>query len=115
MTQKMSHAKGDIETCTRLVKQDFLDQLKAYMREKKVTQSQLAKALGVSEGRISQVLNNPTNVTLLTSIKLVRALGLKMSVVGYDAEETAPHVSGEAMRAAWEAEGRPADFWDLRK
>ncbi|MBE3086863.1 MAG: helix-turn-helix transcriptional regulator, partial [Bacteroidetes bacterium] len=40
-----------------------------------ISQGKLAKMLKITKGRVSQVLNNPGNVSLLTVIRFARTLG----------------------------------------
>ena len=80
------------------------------------TKKSLAQKLGVSTGRISQVLNNPGNLTLNTMIKYARVLGLKIAVVTYDDNDpknlNGP-VSGEIFEQCWMRTGKPTDFFAL--
>jgi transcriptional regulator with XRE-family HTH domain len=80
------------------------------------SKASLAKKLGVSAGRISQVLNNPGNLTLKTMIEYARALGLKISVVAYDDSDpknlNGP-VDAEIFEQCWIGYGKPLDFYAL--
>ena len=62
---------------------DFLAQIEERIAEKDWTHAEMANALGVTEGRISQVFNNPGNLTLKTMIKMAAAVDLLVSVVAY--------------------------------
>jgi transcriptional regulator with XRE-family HTH domain len=80
------------------------------------TRSRLAQVLGVSRGRVSQVLNNPGNLTLRKMIEYAKALQKRIAIVAYDDTDTsqAP-ISGEVFVACWERAGRPRDFFDLKE
>lgn len=97
---------------------DFVRQVESAMEESGTTQGELAERLGKSDSRVSQILNNPGNLTLRAIIGVARALGRKVSVVTYDdgdpANEKGP-VRAEIFASCWEAEGRPSDFFELNQ
>lgn len=74
--------RWDPETSTTV--QNFLLEVAAafkwYMREHKTTQSELAERLGVSEGRVSQILNGRQNLTCKTIEALGDALGAEVEL-----------------------------------
>jgi transcriptional regulator with XRE-family HTH domain len=83
-----------------------------------MTQGALARKLGVSEGAVSHILNNPQNLTLKTVVAYARALGIKVSIVAYDDGD--PHnergpIDSEIFSACWENAGSPRNFWDLKE
>lgn len=57
------------------------DELSWYMRENKVTRADLAQAMGVSPGRVSQILSGDENLTLRTLSAVVDALGAELELV----------------------------------
>jgi hypothetical protein len=57
------------------------DELSWFMREHKVTRADLAQAMGVSPGRVSQILSGDENLTLRTLSAAVDALGAELEVV----------------------------------
>jgi predicted XRE-type DNA-binding protein len=97
---------------------DYIQQIENAMEHDGVKQSELATALGVTEGRISQVLNNPGNLTLRKIVEYARALGKKVSVISYsdgDAENQNGPINPEIFVTCWERSGRPKDFFALRE
>lgn len=92
---------------------DFVTQLEEKMDSLPLSQSEVAERLGVSEGRVSQILNNPGNLTLKMIIKCARSLGLKVALVAYDdkdpANERGP-INSDIFRICWENQGRPRTF-----
>lgn len=96
---------------------DFIEQLREKIKGKGA-QKRLAKKLNVSPGRISQVLNNPKNLTLETMVEWARALGLKISVIAYDDDdkknERGP-INAEIFRLCWEHAKKPADMWEFQE
>ena len=97
---------------------DFLAQVEKRMEAIPITQGALARKLGVSEGAVSQILNNPQNLTLKTVVAYARALGIKVSLVAYDdndpLNERGP-VNSEIFSVCWENAGKPSDFWSLQE
>lgn len=95
---------------------DFVDQLQLVMNEIPLSQSDLAKRLGISSGRVSQIFNNPGNLTLRKVIQYARALGLKVAVVAYDdndpKNEHGP-INSDVFRLCWQNAGSPNNFQQL--
>jgi transcriptional regulator with XRE-family HTH domain len=95
---------------------DFVRQIESAMKNAGVNQSDLAKRLKVSEGRVSQVLNNPGNLTLKKIVEYVRALGRKVAIVEYDDHDpdniNGP-VNSEIFAKCWQIAGNPADYFAL--
>lgn len=94
---------------------DFVRQVKNALQSAGLNQSALAEKIGVSNARVSQIISSPSNMTLRTMVKCVRALGLKVAVVVYDdcdkPNEHGP-VCAEVFASCWESEGKPRDFFD---
>lgn len=57
-----------------------VDEVTWYMREHKVNRAELAKSMGVSPGRVSQILSGDENLTLRTLSSVVSALGAQFDV-----------------------------------
>jgi transcriptional regulator with XRE-family HTH domain len=55
-------------------------QLKAIMRQKKISQSTLAQAMGVSRSWISQVLRDDSNLTINTLFRITHLIGCRLKV-----------------------------------
>jgi transcriptional regulator with XRE-family HTH domain len=83
-----------------------------------ISQRELAKRMGVSEGRVSQILNSPGNMGLSLIIKCVRALGMKVAIVAYDDDdplnEKGP-IDSAIFQKCWETIGKPLDFWEVQE
>ncbi|MEJ3745168.1 helix-turn-helix transcriptional regulator [Actinomycetes bacterium KLBMP 9797] len=58
----------------------MVDEVTWYMREHKVTRSELAQSMGVSPGRVSQILSGDENLTLRTLGSVIDALGADIEV-----------------------------------
>ena len=93
---------------------DFARQIEKAMEESGTSQAKLAEALRVTEGRVSQVMNNPGNLTLRKVIEYARALGKKVSVVAYndgDPQNLNGPINSEIFTTCWEKAGKPVDFF----
>jgi transcriptional regulator with XRE-family HTH domain len=87
------------------------------MERSKISQAALAGKLGVSEGRVSQVLNNPGNLTLKKIVEYARALGRKVSIVAYndgDPDNRDGPVDAEIFATCWANAGKPTDHFALQ-
>ena len=96
---------------------DFITQLETKMESLTISQDEYAKKLRVSKGRVSQLLNHPTNFKLETIIRYARVLGMKVSVVAYDdndPQNTKGPVNSEIFKMCWEQLGKPRDFWAMQ-
>jgi transcriptional regulator with XRE-family HTH domain len=69
--------------------QEVVDEITWYMREHKISRSDLAASLGVSAGRVSQILSGDENLTLRTLGAVVDALGARLQFSLGDAEDSA--------------------------
>lgn len=57
-----------------------VDEVTWYMSENKVSRADLAQSMGVSAGRVSQILSGDENLTLRTLSAVVDALGAEFEV-----------------------------------
>jgi transcriptional regulator with XRE-family HTH domain len=58
----------------------FVDEVTWYMSEHKISRADLAQSMGVSPGRVSQILSAEENLTLRTLSGVVDALGVELEV-----------------------------------
>jgi len=66
------------------------------------SQRELAAAAGISSGRISQILSNPTSPTLVTMTKIAAAFGLEVADLVRDETLSAP---GDELEVALRHQG----------
>jgi len=95
---------------------DFVMQVEKAMEDRGMSQSDLSGALGITPGRVSQLINNPGNLTLSSIVKWASVLGLKVSVVAYsdgDLENLNGPIPSEIFAKCWEERGKPKHFWEL--
>jgi transcriptional regulator with XRE-family HTH domain len=65
----------------------FVDEITWYMREHKVSRAELAQAMNVSPGRVSQILSGDENLTLRTVSGVFTALGAQVDFALRPADE----------------------------
>jgi hypothetical protein len=58
----------------------FVDEVTWFMTENKVTRADLAQSMGVSPGRVSQILSGDENLTLRTLSSVAAALGTEIEL-----------------------------------
>jgi len=84
------------------------------LEQGKLSREELRTILDVSNGRISQILSAPGNLTLRTMVRLGKACGKDITVVPYEyqGEERGP-IHPQVFVAAWEAAGKPGMISEL--
>lgn len=95
---------------------DFVLQLEDRMESYGLKQVDLAERLDLTEGRVSQIINNPGNLTLGMIIKCARAVDMKVTIVAYDDNDSKNiqgPINSDIFRICWEKAGKPLDFWSL--
>ena len=92
---------------------DFGVQVEKRLHETQRSQADLARLWGRTEGRVSQVLNDPSNLTVKSMVEIVRAIGLKLSVLAYsddDSENLRGPIPPDVFLACWTSLGKPTDM-----
>lgn len=99
--------ESEINLQTRIVS-DFLAQIEEKMSDLDWTHSELANALGVTEGRVSQIFSCPDNLTIRTMVRIASAVGVLVSIVAYDPinKETGP-IASRIFNLCWKDAGKP--------
>ncbi len=98
------------------ISSDFVDQLEKRLETYPLSQKELANKVGVTVGRVSQVFNNPGNLTLRNFVQYSRALGMKVAIVAYDdgdPQNQSGPVNSDIFNKCWIRSGRPHDFFQL--
>ena len=98
------------------ISSSFVAQLETKMEEEKISQSDLATSLGKSSGRVSQVFNNPGNLSLRVIVDYARALKMKVSLVAYDdgdPDNTDGPIHPNVFVESWEKLGCPKDLFEV--
>lgn len=115
----MKHwTEQDIESFRYRLGADFVEDLEAKLKGLGLNHALLAEKKGVSQARVSQVFNDPGNLTLDSMIEWTRAAGLKVSVVVYDdgdAKNELGPIPAEIFHRCWEVCGKPSTQWQLEE
>ena len=108
----------DVDSFLFRITSDFVRHVEVLLESNKASRADLAGKLRVTPGRISQVLNDPGNLSLKQIIKYTRALGEKIAVVTYDdndPDNTRGPIVPEVFVKCWEKAGKPIDLFDLEE
>jgi len=81
-SDKPDDTRGDTDL-TRL----FVDEVSWFMSEHKITRADLAQSMGVSPGRVSQILSGDENLTLRTLSSVLTAVGATPELVLHPVDE----------------------------
>jgi transcriptional regulator with XRE-family HTH domain len=96
---------------------DFIAQIENQLELQEISRTSFAHRLGVTPGSVSQVLNNPQNLTIKTIAKYCQGLGQKAALIVYqtrkDSENNEGPISPEVFKTCWQRWGEPQDFWQL--
>jgi transcriptional regulator with XRE-family HTH domain len=94
----------------------FVAQIETKMEKEDISRSEIAIRLKKSSGRVSQILNNPGNLSLRVMVETARSLGLKVGVIAYDdrdpTDDNGP-IDPDVFVKCWERAGRPANLFEL--
>jgi transcriptional regulator with XRE-family HTH domain len=95
---------------------DFVAQLQKRLEETRTSRTRLAQSLGITPSSVSQLLNAPGNIEIVTAVEYARALGLKVALIAYDdgdsKNERGP-IASSVFEQCWKLQGTPLDFFDL--
>ena len=80
----------DDGTGVDLLSYDVVDEITWYMRERKMSRTDLAGAMGVSPGRVSRILSGQERLTPRTLGRVLTALGTRLEITLRPAREHAP-------------------------
>jgi predicted XRE-type DNA-binding protein len=94
---------------------DFVAQIETKLEDKEMGRAEFAKAIGVTPGRVSQVLNNPTYFNLKSIVNYAKAVGMKVSIVAYDDGDLTNRegpINAQVFASCWQRAGRPRDLFE---
>jgi hypothetical protein len=107
---------GSIQNFTYRIAADFLAQVETEIESGEVSRTLLAKRLDRTPGRVSQLLNNPGNLTITSAVRLVRAAGMKVALVAYkdnDPQNNNGPINSAIFSQCWKDVGAPTTFFEL--
>lgn len=97
---------------------DLIVQFEKKMESENISKAELAKRLKITKGRVSQVLNNPGNISIRNIVKYARMLDMKVSILAYeddDPQNKKGPINPEIFKICWENSGKPRDFWAFQE
>jgi transcriptional regulator with XRE-family HTH domain len=98
------------------ISSNFVAQIETKIEEEGISQNEIACKMNKTSGRVSQVLNNPGNLSIRVMVELARALGMKVSIVAYDDHDPnndSGPVDPDVFVKCWEHAGRPANLFNV--
>jgi hypothetical protein len=116
MEQLKHWTAGSTRNYVHRITSDFVGQLEMRIEERGIEKKTIASQLNVSPGRVSQVLNNPGNLTIARTVEYARALGMKVALIAYDdgdPENTSGPINSEVFTKCWQRMGEPRDLFSL--
>lgn len=97
----------------------FLMQLERKMLDEDIQQKDLAERLGLTAGRVSQILNGKLdNFSVEKIVSYAQALDFDVAVVAYDnrnGELPRRPINPQIFALCWERQGKPQNFFDLQE
>jgi transcriptional regulator with XRE-family HTH domain len=99
------------------VASDFTAQIESKLEVEGIGKNDFANRVGVSASRVSQVLNDPGNLTLGNTVKYARALGMKVALVMYDdadPDNDKGPITADVFTKCWERLGKPKDLFEFQ-
>ena len=95
---------------------NFLDQIDDELEAGNKSRSDLARAMGISKSRVSQIFKNPGNLQIKTMAKLAQAVGLDITALAYhnDSGHDTP-INSRIFLECWKRMGKPRDMFDLEE
>ena len=97
---------------------DFFDEIQEKLEELGLSQMDLAVRMGVSESQVSEIFDNPLNLTIDLIIRSARAVGLKVAIMAYndgDSENVQGPIYPEVFLQCWKRYSKPKDFDELKE
>jgi transcriptional regulator with XRE-family HTH domain len=105
-----------VEDFVYQISSDFVGQIETKLEKLGRSYTELAEHIGVSPSRVSQVLNNPGNMTLESTARYARAIGMKVALVAYDDADPTNNngpINAEVFTRCWEYLGSPRDLFSV--
>jgi transcriptional regulator with XRE-family HTH domain len=100
------------------ISSNFVAQIEPKIEEEGISQNEIAEKMKKTSGRVSQLLNNPGNLSIRVMVEVARALGMKVGVVAYDdndPDNTRGPIDPDVFRKCWENAGRPVNLFGVEE
>lgn len=98
------------------VSSHFVSQLEVKMEKEGISRKQLAERLKKTSGRVSQLFNDPGNLSVRVMVEFARALNMKVGVVAYDDHDSAGShgpIHPSVFVECWQMLGGPTDLFEV--
>ncbi|HEX9120810.1 MAG TPA: XRE family transcriptional regulator [Terriglobales bacterium] len=112
----MTHWTANIDDFVYFVQSDFMAQIALCLEAESTPRKDYAHRLGITPSRVSQLLNDPNNLTVRNIVKFARGIGKKVAIVVYDDLDQANNkgpLNGEIFDRCWQAVGQPRDVFSI--
>lgn len=116
-TQNVHWTEWSVDDFAHSLTFDFVTQISNELEKRQCSHAALAEKLGVTDSRVSQMLNSPDTISLKNAVKYARAIGRKVALVIYDDKDPTNRngpVSSQIFSRCWENSGKPTDFFQLK-
>jgi predicted XRE-type DNA-binding protein len=117
--ENVSHwTSRSIDDFAYRIASDFVAQIEAKLENDGMERAEFAKAIGVTPGRVSQVLNTPTYFNLRSMVSYAKAAGMKVAIIAYDDADPKNKlgpINAQVFASCWQKAGRPKDLFELGK
>jgi transcriptional regulator with XRE-family HTH domain len=100
------------------ISSNFVAQIETKIEEEGISQNEIASKMNKTSGRVSQLLNNPGNLSIRVMVELARSLGMKVSIIAYDDKDPNNDqgpIDPEVFVRSWEKLDRPVDLFEVEE
>src|SRR5271166_3953667 len=81
---KLHWTEKSIGSFVHRISFDFVTQIQKKLEKDHVSKREFASQLNVTPGRVSQLFNDPGNLTLVSAVECARRAGMKVALVAYE-------------------------------
>jgi transcriptional regulator with XRE-family HTH domain len=113
---KLHWTEKSISSFVHRLSFDFITQIQQKLEKAHISNKEFAERLKVTPGRVSQVFNDPGNITLESAVGYARGIGMKVALIAYDdndPENNKGPINSEIFYRCWQLQGTPQDFFEL--
>lgn len=100
------------------ISSNFVAQIETKIEVEGISQNEIASRMNKTSGRVSQVLNNPGNLSIRVMVELARSLGMKVSIIAYDDKDPNNDrgpINPDVFVKSWEKLNCPIDLFEVEE